>query len=70
MILRSAAGRETLLTANEPETGMNAEQLRTLQAPLKQRYRDTPDAARVAARAQIKDDTERILRPLWQTLRP
>ena len=31
---------------------MNAEQLRAAQAPLKQRYRDTPDAARVPARAE------------------
>ena len=31
---------------------MNAEQLRAMQAPLKQRYRDTPDAARVPARAE------------------
>ena len=31
---------------------MNAEQLRATQAPLKQRYRDTPDAARVPARAE------------------
>ena len=29
---------------------MDAEQLRTVQAPLKQRYRETPDAARVPAR--------------------
>ncbi len=33
---------------------MNAEQLRALQAPLKQRYRDTPDSARVAARAEAR----------------
>ena len=31
---------------------MNAEQLRAAQAPLKQWYRDTPDAARVPARAE------------------
>ena len=31
---------------------MNAEQLRAAQAPLKQRYRDTPDAALVHARAE------------------
>jgi uncharacterized OsmC-like protein len=31
---------------------MNVEQLRAVQAPLKQRYRDTPEAARVAARAE------------------
>jgi uncharacterized OsmC-like protein len=33
---------------------MDAEQLRALQAPLKQRYRDTPDAARVPARAEAR----------------
>jgi uncharacterized OsmC-like protein len=31
---------------------MNADQLRALQAPLKQRYRDDPASARVAARAE------------------
>lgn len=31
---------------------MDATELRALQAPLKQRYRDTPDAARVIARAE------------------
>ena len=31
---------------------MNAEALRALQAPLKQRYRDTPTAARIPARAE------------------
>jgi uncharacterized OsmC-like protein len=31
---------------------MNADQLRALQAPLKQRYRDEPTAARVAAHAE------------------
>ena len=31
---------------------MNAEQLRALQAPLKQLYRDTPETARVPARAE------------------
>ncbi|HEX3402986.1 MAG TPA: OsmC family protein [Acetobacteraceae bacterium] len=39
---------------------MNAEQLRTLQAPLKQRYRDTPDAARVPARAEARLDTDDV----------
>jgi uncharacterized OsmC-like protein len=34
------------------EMPMNAEELRATQAPLKQRYRDTPDAARVPARAE------------------
>ena len=33
---------------------MNAEELRAVQAPLKQRYRDTPDAARVPARAEVR----------------
>ena len=31
---------------------MNADELRALQAPLKQSYRDTPDAAKVTARAE------------------
>jgi uncharacterized OsmC-like protein len=31
---------------------MNADELRSLQAPLKQRYRDTPDAALITLRAQ------------------
>jgi uncharacterized OsmC-like protein len=31
---------------------MNAEQLRAIQAPLKQRYRDDPDSARIPARAE------------------
>ncbi len=35
---------------------MNAEELRALQAPLKQRYRDTPDAARTQARAEARLD--------------
>jgi uncharacterized OsmC-like protein len=35
---------------------MDAEQLRALQAPLKQRYRETPDAARVQARAEARLD--------------
>jgi uncharacterized OsmC-like protein len=35
---------------------MNAEQLRTAQAPLKQRYRDTPGAALVLARAEAMLD--------------
>ena len=33
---------------------MNADELRTLQAPLKQRYRDMPEAARVPARAEAR----------------
>lgn len=39
---------------------MNAEQLRAAQAPIKQRYRDTPDAARVPARAEAHLDTSDI----------
>lgn len=39
---------------------MNAEQLRTMQAPLKQRYRDTPDAARVPARAEARLDIDDV----------
>jgi uncharacterized OsmC-like protein len=39
---------------------MNAEQLRAVQAPLKQRYRDTPDAARVPARAEARLDTDAV----------
>jgi uncharacterized OsmC-like protein len=47
---------------------MDAEQLRTLQAPLKQRYRDTPDAARVPARAEarLKTDTIAVTVPSWR----
>src|SRR6201987_5081047 len=46
---------------------MNAEQLRTLQAPLKQRYRDTPDAARVPARAEARLELDTIAAtvPSW-----
>jgi hypothetical protein len=39
---------------------MNAEQLRAMQAPLKQHYRDTPDAARVPARAEAVLATDDI----------
>lgn len=35
---------------------MNAEELRAAQAPLKQRYRDNPDAANVLARAEARLD--------------
>ncbi|HUB14249.1 MAG TPA: OsmC family protein [Acetobacteraceae bacterium] len=35
---------------------MNAEQLRTAQAPLKQRYRETPEAAMVEARGEASLD--------------
>ncbi len=39
---------------------MNAEQLRAMQAPIKQRYRDEPDAARVPARAEARLDADDI----------
>ncbi|MEJ0017424.1 MAG: OsmC family protein [Acetobacteraceae bacterium] len=39
---------------------MNAEQLRAMQAPIKQRYRDTPEAALVPARAEARLDGEGI----------
>src|SRR6516162_9670018 len=39
---------------------MNAEQLRAMQAPIKQRYRDAPDAALVAARAEARLDGEDV----------
>jgi uncharacterized OsmC-like protein len=39
---------------------MNAEQLRALQAPIKQRYRDTPEAARVPAHAECRLDPDDI----------
>jgi uncharacterized OsmC-like protein len=35
---------------------MNADDLRALQAPLKQRYRDTPASARIPARAEARLD--------------
>lgn len=35
---------------------MNTEQLRALQAPIKQRYRDAPESARVPARAECQLD--------------
>jgi uncharacterized OsmC-like protein len=48
-----------------PRTGvytrsaMNAEELRSLQAPLKEQYREQPDAARITLRARGElDDTE------------
>jgi uncharacterized OsmC-like protein len=46
---------------------MNAEELRAMQAPLKQRYRDTPDGARVAARAEARLDAEDVacVVPSW-----
>ena len=39
---------------------MNAEELRAVQAPLKQSYRDKPDAARVPARAEARLDAEGV----------
>ena len=39
---------------------MNAEQLRAVQAPIKQRYRETPDAARVTATAECRLDADEI----------
>ena len=47
---------------------MNAEQLRAAQAPLKQRYREAPDAALVAARAEARLDPGDVacLVPGWQ----
>ncbi|MGC1412594.1 MAG: OsmC family protein [Acetobacteraceae bacterium] len=39
---------------------MNADQLRAMQAPVKQRYRDTPDAARVPARAEARLDSDEV----------
>ena len=46
---------------------MNAEQLRAMQAPIRQRYRDTPDAARVPARAEARLDADEIacIVPSW-----
>ncbi|HSU06757.1 MAG TPA: OsmC family protein [Acetobacteraceae bacterium] len=35
---------------------MNADQLRAMQAPIKQRYRDTPASARIVARAECRLD--------------
>lgn len=39
---------------------MNAEQLRAAQAPIKQRYRETPDAARTPARAEAWLDADDV----------
>jgi uncharacterized OsmC-like protein len=39
---------------------MNAEQLRALQAPIKARYRETPEAARVPARAECRLDMDDV----------
>jgi len=47
---------------------VNAEELRSLQAPLKQRYRDTPEAARTPARAEARLDPAEVACsiPSWQ----
>jgi uncharacterized OsmC-like protein len=39
---------------------MDAAALRALQAPLKQRYRDNPDTARIASRAEVTLDPAQI----------
>ena len=39
---------------------MDATTLRALQAPLKQKYRDSPDSARIVARAQVTLDPSQI----------
>jgi uncharacterized OsmC-like protein len=46
---------------------MDADQLRALQAPLKQRYRETPTSARVLAKAEARLDPEEIacVVPSW-----
>jgi uncharacterized OsmC-like protein len=48
-------------------TAMDAEELRALQAPLKARYREQPDAARVVARASATLDPDDIacVVPSW-----
>jgi uncharacterized OsmC-like protein len=46
---------------------MNAEQLRAIQAPIKQRYRDNPQSARVLARAEARLDPNEVACtiPVW-----
>jgi uncharacterized OsmC-like protein len=46
---------------------MNAEQLRAMQAPIKQRYRDQPEAASVRARAEARLDPDDVacIVPNW-----
>ena len=39
---------------------MNADQLRAAQAPIKQRYRETPESARVRAHAECRLDSDDI----------
>lgn len=47
---------------------MNADELRALQAPLKQRYRDTPDAAVTPTHAEARLDPDAVLCtvPAWR----
>jgi hypothetical protein len=40
---------------------MNADELRALQAPLKTRYRDTPDAAIITLKAAGELDSDKIV---------
>jgi uncharacterized OsmC-like protein len=49
-----------ILSDETPEYRMDAERLRALQAPLKQRYREIPDAARVPARAEARLEQDDI----------
>ena len=46
---------------------MDADQLRAVQAPIKQRFRDTPDAARIPARAEARLDPDDVacVVPAW-----
>jgi uncharacterized OsmC-like protein len=53
-------GLDTASDVSRRRSRMNAEQLRAMQAPLKQRYRDMPDAARVSARAEARLDGDDI----------
>jgi uncharacterized OsmC-like protein len=56
-----ASGRRT-------RPGMDATALRTLQAPIKQRYRDDPSTARIHAHAEasLKPDAIACTVPTWQ----
>jgi uncharacterized OsmC-like protein len=46
---------------------MDADQLRAVQAPIKQRFRDTPDAGRIPARAEARLDPDDVacVVPVW-----
>src|SRR5580700_12079931 len=46
---------------------MDADQLRAMQAPIKQRYRESPDSARVPAQAEARLDPDDIacVVPSW-----